>query len=201
MTLLLITCLQELFFRPVSSDALLQTHFFRRILPDASKLQIKFLCSWTCSIRIFMNRTLIMDPVHLNKLFSKSNWWFLIPCYYQNSIGDFVKHPLFQQEQPACIKESFEACWSPMIFCLIWVLSYEDSISNSFLVWGNISAGRAVILVLLQSTTKVVEKVVVHFVQFSFFNALERKKHTELSIFILRPLLHFYTSLATLRHD
>ena len=43
-----------------------------------------------------MNITLIMDPVHLNKLFSKSNWWFLIPCYYQNSIGDIVKHPLFQ---------------------------------------------------------------------------------------------------------
>ena len=29
-----------------------------------------------------------MDPVHLNKLFSISNWWFLIPCYCQNSIGD-----------------------------------------------------------------------------------------------------------------
>jgi len=95
--LLLMTCLQELFFRPVTSDALLQTHFFRRILLDASKLQIQFLCSWTCSIRIFMNSTLIMDPVHLNKLFSMSNWWFLIPCYYQNSIGDIVKHPLFQQ--------------------------------------------------------------------------------------------------------
>jgi len=91
MTLLLMTCLQELFFRLVTSDA-----FFRHILPDASKLQIKFLCSWTCSIRIFMNSNLIMDPVYLNKLFSKSNWWFLIPCYYQNSIGDFVKHPLFQ---------------------------------------------------------------------------------------------------------
>jgi len=62
-----------------------------------SKLQIKFLCSWTCSIRIFMNSTLIMDPVHLNKLFSISNWWFLIPCYYQNLRGDFEKHPLFQQ--------------------------------------------------------------------------------------------------------
>ena len=99
MTLLLMTCLQELFFRPISSNALLQTHFFRRILPDASKLQIKFLCSWTCSIRIFMNSTLIMNPVHLNKLFSKSNWWFLIPCYYQNSRGDFEKHPLFQHIQ------------------------------------------------------------------------------------------------------
>ena len=90
------TCLQELFFRPVSSDALLQTHFFRCILPDASKLQIKSFCSWTCSIRISMNSTLIMDPVHLNKLFSISNWWILIPCYYQNLRGDFEKHPLFQ---------------------------------------------------------------------------------------------------------
>jgi len=83
MTFLLMTCLQELFFRPVSSDAVLQTHSSR-----CSKLQIKFLCSWTCSIRIFMNSTLIMEPVHLNKLFSISNWWFLIPCYCQNLIGD-----------------------------------------------------------------------------------------------------------------
>jgi len=108
MTLLLMTCLQELFFRLVSSDALLQTHFFRCILPDASKLQLKFLCSWTCSIRIFMNSTLIMDPVHLNKLFSISNWWFLIPCYCQNSIGDFVKHPLFQQNPQSYI---WNTCW------------------------------------------------------------------------------------------
>jgi len=96
MTLLLMTCLQELFFRRVSSNALLQTHFFRCILPDAYKLQIKFFCFWTCSIRIFMNSTLIMDLVHLNKLFSISNWWFLIPCYYQNLRGDFEKHHLFQ---------------------------------------------------------------------------------------------------------
>ena len=95
-------------------------------------------------------------------------------------------------------KESFEACWSPMIFCLIWLLSYEGSISNSFLVWRNISAGRAVILVLLQSTTKVVEKVVVQFVHLSFFNT---RKHPKLSNFISRPLLHFFTSLATLRQD
>ena len=61
-TLLLMTCPQELFFRLVSSDALLQTHFFRR-----SKLQLHFLCSLTCSIRISMNSTLIIDPVHLNK--------------------------------------------------------------------------------------------------------------------------------------
>ena len=61
-----------------------------------------------------------------------------------------------------------------MIFFPIWLLSYEGSISNAFLVWRNISAGRAVILVLLQSTTKVVEKVVVQFVHLSFFNALDR---------------------------
>jgi len=75
--------------------------------------------------------------------------------------------------QHTCTKESFEACWSSMIFCLIWLLSYEGSNSNPFLEWRNISAGRAVILVLLQSTTKVVEKVVVQFVHLSFFNALD----------------------------
>jgi len=84
--------LQTHFFRCTSSDAFLQMHSSRRF-----KLRIKFLCSWTCSIRIFMNSTLIMNPVHLNKLFSKSNWWFLIPCYYQNLRGDLEKHPLFQQ--------------------------------------------------------------------------------------------------------
>jgi len=87
MILLLMTCLQELFFRLVSSDA-----FFRRSSSDSFFQMLyasnKFLCSWTCSIRIFMNSTLIMDPVHLNKLFSISNWLFLIPCYCQNSIGD-----------------------------------------------------------------------------------------------------------------
>ena len=66
-----------------SSDVVLQTHSSR-----CFKIQIKFLCSWTCSIRIFMNSTLILDPVHLNKLFSITNWLFLIPCYCQNSIGD-----------------------------------------------------------------------------------------------------------------
>jgi len=42
-------------FRLVSSDAVLQTHSSRRF-----KLQIKFFCSLTYSIRIFMNSTLIM---------------------------------------------------------------------------------------------------------------------------------------------
>ena len=98
-------------------------------------------------------------------------------------------------------KESFEACWSPMIFCLIWVLSYEGSISNPFLVWGNISVGRAVILVLLQSTTKVVEKVVVQFVHFVLFQRSWKSKHLRSTKSISRPLIHFFTSLATLRQD
>jgi len=37
---------------------------------------------------------------------------------------------------------------SPMIHCMIWLLSYEGSISNVFHVWRNIVAGRVVILVL-----------------------------------------------------
>jgi len=37
-----------------------------------------------------------------------------------------------------------------MIFCLIWLLSYEGSISNAFIVWRNIATGIAVILVLMQ---------------------------------------------------
>ena len=55
----------------VSSGALLQTRYFRRSSSDAFfrcfKLQINFLCSLTCSIRIFVDITLIIDPVHLNK--------------------------------------------------------------------------------------------------------------------------------------
>ena len=84
-------------FRSSSSGSFLQTQHFRGSTSDAAlqtqssrcfKLQNKFLCSWTCSIRIFKNSTLNMDPAHLNKLFSISNWLFLIPCYCQNSIGD-----------------------------------------------------------------------------------------------------------------
>jgi len=57
---------------------------------------------------------------------------------------------------PAHQKESFEA-WSksPMIFCLIWLLSYEGSISNSFQVWRDTGAGIAVFLVLLQGQNTV----------------------------------------------
>jgi len=53
--------LQTRYFRRASSDAYLQMHFFRRF-----QLQINFLCSLTCSIRIFVDITLIIDPVHLN---------------------------------------------------------------------------------------------------------------------------------------
>jgi len=42
-----------------------------------------------------------------------------------------------------------------MIFCLIWLLSYERSISNPFQVWRNTGAGIAVILVLLQRQNRV----------------------------------------------
>jgi len=54
--------LRSSIFRLVSSDALLQTHSSRRF-----KLHIKFLCSLTCSIRIFMNSTLIKIMYTWNK--------------------------------------------------------------------------------------------------------------------------------------
>jgi len=53
---------QTRFFRRTSSDAFFQTHFFR-----CSKLQYTSFCSLTCSIKIFVNSTLIIDPVHLSK--------------------------------------------------------------------------------------------------------------------------------------
>jgi len=57
--MLLMTCLQERFlqtrfFRHISSDAFFSDTFFQTLLTS-----IKFLCSLTCSIRIFMNSTLI----------------------------------------------------------------------------------------------------------------------------------------------
>ena len=74
--------------------------------------------------------------------------------------------------------ESFRVVWSliksPTIFCLIWLLSYEGSISNISQVWRNTGAGIVVVLVLLQTQNRVVEVVVVHFVQLSFFNSLQR---------------------------
>jgi len=42
----------------------------------------------------------------------------------------------------------FEVDQSPMVHCLIWLFSYERSISNAFHVCRNIVAGRAVILLL-----------------------------------------------------
>jgi len=77
------------------------------------------------------------------------------------------------------VSTSIRVVWSliksPMIFCLIWLLSYEGSISNSFQVWRNTVAGIVVFLVLLQTQIGVVEIVVVHFVQLSFVNSLQRK--------------------------
>ena len=100
-------------FRSSSSDSFLQTHSSDAVLQTHSsrcfKLQIKFLCSWTCWIRIFMNSTLIMDPVHLNKLFSISNWLFIIPCYCQNSIGD-----LWNTLVPTTLRTS--RCWNKGCF-------------------------------------------------------------------------------------
>jgi len=83
-------------FRSSSSDPFLQTHFFRRILSDSLSFKYNSFALELVQSESLWIVLLIMDPVHLNKLFSKSNWWFLIPCYYQNSIGDIVKHPLFQ---------------------------------------------------------------------------------------------------------
>jgi len=42
-----------------------------------------------------------MDPAHLNKLFSISNWLILIPCYCQNSIGDLWNTLVPTEEDPA----------------------------------------------------------------------------------------------------
>jgi hypothetical protein len=58
---------------------------------------------------------------------------------------------------------------SPMIPCLILLLSYEGSISNPFQLRGNISAGLVVYSELLfclvaETQNRVVEKVVVQFV-------------------------------------
>ena len=80
-----------------------------------------------------------------------------------------------------------------MIFCLIWLLSYEGSISNAFLVWRNISVGRAVILVFCRDTNRVVEEVVVQFVQLSFVNALDRTSIQCFQILSERPLLHSFS--------
>jgi len=66
----------------VSLGALLQTHFFRRSSSDAVlqthssrcfKLQINSFALELVQSESLKNSTLIMDPAHLNKLFSISN--------------------------------------------------------------------------------------------------------------------------------
>jgi len=73
MTLLLMTCLQELFFRLISSDAVLQMHssdaFFQMLL---SFKQIPLLL--TCSIRISIWIVLWLWSCTLEQMFSISNW-------------------------------------------------------------------------------------------------------------------------------
>jgi len=63
---------------------------------------------------------------------------------------------------------------SPMILCLIWLLSYEDQFQIHSKSGGHTGAGIVVVLVLLQTHIRVVEIVVVHFVQLSFFIVLQR---------------------------
>jgi len=83
-TLLLMTSSSgALFFRSI---------FFRRIFFRCFKLQYKFLCSLTCSIRTSMNKTLIMVLYTWTK-FSITNWQFLIPCYHQNLERWFCETP------------------------------------------------------------------------------------------------------------
>jgi len=65
---------------------------------------------------------------------------------------------------------------SPMILCLIKLLSYEGSISNPFQLWRNIVTGVVVFqscfpCLVVETQNRVVEKVVVQFVQSTFVNA------------------------------
>jgi len=106
--------------------------------------------------------------------------WVLYMCVsaFSNSKSSLLYIEMWKihWKLPAHQKESFET-WSksPMIFCLIWLLSYEGSISNSFQVWRDTGGGIAVFLVLLQGQNWVVEIVVIQFVQLSFVNSLQRK--------------------------
>jgi len=106
--------------------------------------------------------------------------WVLYMCVsaYPNSRSSllYIEVWKIRWKLSAHQKDLFEA-WSksPMIFCLIWLLFYEGSIWNPFQVWRDIGAGIAVFLVLLQGQNRVVEMVVVHFVQLSFVNSLQRK--------------------------
>jgi len=61
-----------------------------------------------------------MDPAHLNKLFSISNWLFLIPCYCQNSIGD-----LWNTLVPTCCSYDMYTWWCmTYIRCYCWIILY-----------------------------------------------------------------------------
>ena len=114
------------------------------------------------------------------EMFRESSVCMCVYClivYYPTRRSSLLYIEVWKRRWRIASTHTQRVVWSLLItndLLLIWLLSYEGWISNPFLVWRNISANRAVILVLLQSTTKVVEKVVVQFVQLSFFNALER---------------------------
>jgi len=63
-----------------------------------------------------------MDPAHFNKLFSISNWLFLIPCYCQNSIGD-LWNTLVPTEQ---ISSSYYCWYLIFIFVRFYAVLWWD---------------------------------------------------------------------------
>ena len=76
---------------------------------------------------------------------------------------------------------------SLMILCMIWLLSYEGAILNPFQVWRNTGACIAVVLVLLQTQNRVMEVVVVHFIQLSFLTLSNKQASNDFkSIWISR---------------
>jgi len=84
-----------------------------------------------------------MDPAHLNKLFSISNWLFLIPCYCQNSIGD-----LWNTLVPTCTtKDVFVTgeSWIRGIFNSSWITeltcSSTSESTSSCTTWFNSNTG------------------------------------------------------------
>jgi len=121
----------------------------------------------------------------------------LIKLLYESWVKNSRSSLLYIEVWKICCKlpahqiESFQTWldhqWS---LCLIWLLSYEGSISNPFQVWRNTVAGIAVVLVLLQTQNRVVEVVVVHFVQLSFFNALNWINIQCLQIHLKQPLFY-----------
>ena len=66
MTLLLMTCLQELFFRLVSSDAVLQTHSLDAFFQMLFKLQLNFFALDLFNQNLY-EYIFDHDPVYLNK--------------------------------------------------------------------------------------------------------------------------------------